>query len=274
MQRALSPAGLAAAPLGMLAMLATLAMPEPARAANPPSAPASPAAPAPADEPGPDEGETRAPAPDERTGHVLFGVAGTAMGPAGSMGPNTPSTSLTAAGFGVGGYVGVGVGRHVSLHALGDWTKLLPPGTCESGCSGTSYSFGLGLTYHLAQGIAFDPWASYGIAYRASSFTIADPRAPLQRIQQAYQGIDIARIALGGEFYPAPFFGFGPFLQLDLGTNFRRPTPLVPLPTDVTDSARAYALFQVGVRISFDPMRRASSPAPQKQARTPLAPAF
>lgn len=232
-----------------------------AAAADPPK----PAAPAPAtEEVGPDAGSKRPAAPDTRRGHLLFGVGGTAMGPAGSMGPNTPSTQLASAGFGVSGFLGVGLGRHVTFQAVADWTKFLAPGACGSGCGGRGYSVGLGLTYHLAQGIAFDPWVSYGIAYRTSTFNVIDPAAPTgPRVRQEYQGLDIARITLGGDWYPTPFFGFGPFLELDLGTNFRRPPPLVALPPDVSDTPRTYALFQIGFRVAFDPLRKAVTPAKQ-----------
>lgn len=237
-----------------------------AAAADPPKGAApAPAAPPETEEVGPDAGAKRAAAPDTRKGHLLFGVGATAMGPAGSMGPNTPSTQLAAAGFGVSGFLGVGLGRHVTFQAVADWTKFLAPGACGTGCGGRSYSIGLGLTYHLAQGIAFDPWASYGIAYRTSTFDVIDPSSPTNRVRQEYQGIDIARISLGGDFYPTPFLGFGPFLELDLGTNFRRPPLLVALPPDVSDTPRTYALFQIGFRIAFDPLRKSATP-PAKQA--------
>ncbi len=40
--------------------------------------------------------------------------------------------------------------------------------------------------------------------------------------------------------------------------TWRGPSPLVALPPNTLDGPRAYAFFQVGVRIAFDPMRRAS----------------
>lgn len=250
--------------LTLASLCAGLARAAPAQAGDPAEAPPAPPSEA-AEETDPGAGARRSAAPDERRGHLYFGAFGTAMGPAGSMGPNTSSTSLASAGLGAGGFVGVGVGRHVTLQAFGDWTRMLAPAACGSGCGGRSYSVGLGLTYHLAQGLAFDPWASFGVAYRNSSFLVIDPAAPAERVTQAYHGIDVARIALGGDFYPTPFFGFGPFLEADFGTNFRWPRPLVALPADVSNTARTYAMFQVGIRIAFDPLRRAAA-APQKQA--------
>lgn len=247
---------------GLLAALAALAALAPSRAAAAepvkpaaaePAKPADAAKAPPEEEVEADAGNRRAAAPDERKGHIYFGVAGTAVGPAGAMAPNTPSTALSQAGFGFGGYFGVGLGRHATIQVFGDRTFFLGPASCSAGCSGRAYSLGLGLTYHLAQGLAFDPWASFGVAYRNSSF-VADPKI---KTAFGYQGIDVARIALGGDFYPTPFFGFGPYLEADLGTNFLWHI-LGELPPDVKNGPRTYAFFSVGIRIAFDPLRRAA----------------
>lgn len=219
----------------------------PAAAADP----KEPALPAPADEEDANAGQKRPAPPDDRKGHLYFGASGLAMGPAGAMGPNTPSTSLAAVGYGASGYFGVGVGRNVTLQAEGDWAKLYSPGSCSTKCGGQTYSVGLGLTYHITQALGFDPWVSYGIGYRRTSFNLVAP--------QNFQGIDVARLAIGGDFYPTPVFGFGPWLGVNLGTNFRWADPLEPLPPDVRNGPRTYALFQAGFRISFDPMRTAVS---------------
>ena len=220
-------------------------------------------------------GEVRPPAPDQRTGHLVFGASGGAVGPAGEMAPNTASSSLGAVGYTVGGFLGVGVGRNATLQAIGDYTHFTSPGICGVGCGGRAYTIGLGMTYHLVQGIAFDPWASFGVAYRNSVFTVLNPvqsGGGGEKVLQSYQGIDIARVQLGGDFYPLPWLGFGPFLEMDLGTNFRWPPPcatatctsqMAPaLSPDVPNTPRAYAFFQIGFRIAFDPMRKASRPPP------------
>jgi len=240
------------------------------------------AAPAAADEPAkepvhaaeadadPDAGALRPAPADDRKGHLYFGAHGIVMGPAGAMGPNTPSTTLAVVGYGVGGFLGVGLGRQVTFQALGDWTRLFSPGSCSATCGGQTYSVGLGLTYHVTQALGFDPWVSYGIGYRRTSFNLVTPANPHGMV---YQGIDVARLAIGGDFYPAPFFGFGPWLGVDLGTNFRRANPLETLPPDVHDGPRTYALFQAGLRIAFDPMRRPVSRG-AREARGPLSHGF
>lgn len=251
----------ALAALAGLGLALAAVAPRPAAAAEPakpaaatePAKPADAAKPAPEDDVEPDAGTRRAAAPDDRRGHVYFGVSGIAVGPAGSMAPNTPGTALSQAGFGFGGFFGVGLGRHATIQVFGDRTFFLGPAACSDGCSGRGYSLGLGLTYHLAQGLAFDPWASFGVAYRNSSF-LADPKT---KIAFGYQGIDVARLAIGGDFYPTPFFGFGPYLEADIGTNFLWHT-LGELPPDVKNGPRTYAFFSVGVRIAFDPLRKAA----------------
>src|SRR5262249_36601916 len=153
---------------------------------------------------------------------------------------------------------------------FGDHTTFTSPANCNEGCYGWSYSLGLGLTYHLAQGLAIDPWGSFGIAYRKSIFYAVEPAQvtvdghpcqPNQLCPLGYAGIDVARIAFGGDFYPLPWLGFGPFVEVDAGTNLHRAIPLdttgkplMPLPFNVTDGPRAYAYFQIGFRIALDPM--------------------
>lgn len=221
------------------------------------------------------EGETgteRKAAPDERKGHLYFGIGATAVGPAGSMGPQTPSTTLASAGFGFTGFFGIGVGRHATVQIFGDRTIFLSPGACTKDCQGRAFSLGLGMTYHLAQGLAFDPWGSFGMAYRDSTFEAVNPANPEgRRVSQHYRGIDWARIAFGGDFYPTPFFGFGPWIEMDLGSSFSWPKPLVTLSPDVNYS-RTYAMFQVGIRVAFDPMRKASKAAVAKSGA--FAPGF
>lgn len=255
------------AALAGLAALAALAAAAPARAAEPAMPTVN------IEESEADSGTKREAAPDERKGHILLGVGAVAVGPAGSMGPATPSTTLAPAGFGVSGFLGVGLGRHASMQIFGDRTLFLSPAGCSQGCGGRAFSAGLGFTYHLAQGIAFDPWGSYGVAYRDSTFEVVNPGNPEgKRLPQHYRGIDWARISFGGDFYPTPFFGFGPWLEMDLGTNFNWPAPLVQLAADVPNSPRTYAMFQVGFRIAFDPMRKA--PARSASATGTSVPRF
>jgi hypothetical protein len=240
----------------------------------------------------PPEGTARPPAPDQRTGHVYVSLGIAANGPAGLIVSTVASSQDVGTGVTGTALVGVGLGRHGSFQIFGDGTYFSAPGSCTIGCSGHSFSLGLGVTYHLAQGIAIDPWGSFGMAYRYTSVF-----APLQanvtlagnatatvpsgtNFQQYYQGLDFARVAFGGDFYTLPFFGIGPFIEGDFGMNLARNyffqdlqilAPSGRLEFIDQHGLSAYAFFQIGLRLTFDPMRRALArpPAPAPAAPPP-----
>jgi opacity protein-like surface antigen len=236
--------------------------------------------------PAEDNGVEKPPPPNDRFGHLYIAPSFGVIGGVGAFGPNVPTGSLLGLGYQVGLNLGLGIGRHGVLHVLGDRSAFGAPGDCNiGGCTGTSYTVGLGFSYHLTQALAFDPWASYAFAYRATSVTLSQnatarvdgklcPTGAL--CPENYAGLDVARIALGGDFYPKPWLGFGPFIEMDLGTNYHRPTsqPPIGLPPNVTDGPRTYAFFQVGVRVALDPMRggyrrKASAPPPDVPTKDP-----
>jgi hypothetical protein len=220
-----------------------------------------------------DNGIERPAAPDWRTGHIYIIPTLGIVGPAGEVGANTPSTQVAGLGYTYGGILGVGISRHGSIQIFGDRSVFSNPATCTTGgCGGSAYSFGAGVTYHLAQGIALDPWGSFGMGYRSSIFSVIAPNAVAINgtnyasgalVPQAYQGFDVARIAFGGDFYPVPWLGFGPFVEVDAGANLHRPFPLVALPPNTIEGPKAYAFFQIGVRVAFDPIPRPSAPRVQ-----------
>jgi hypothetical protein len=209
-------------------------------------------------------GEARAPAPDQRTKHLYFAVSGGVTGVAGSVAANTPSMSVAGTGFTFGGLIGIGIARYGTFQIFGDRTLFAGPAICSDKCAGSAFTVGMGITYHIAQALAFDPWGSFGVAYRQSTF-YADPLDSTHALRH-YQGIDVARIAFGGDFYPTPFFGFGPFIEADFGTNLRTPKLIEALPPDIGSGPRTYAIFQLGVRVAFDPLRK-GAPSPAAAAR-------
>lgn len=221
--------------------------------------------PAPRDE---DSGTKRGFAPDQRTGHLFIDAATSVTGPAGSFASGIPTSSLAGTGLTVGGLLGVGVGRNAVVEARGNYSLFSAPSGCGTGCSGHGFDLAVGLSYHLAQGIAIDPWISYGVGLRWTTF-----KAPLGLsgpvVDQVYRGIDVARIAVGGDFYPTTFFGFGPYFEADIGTNYTRADPTLGL--------AAYAFFHLGVRVALDPIRsgsKARSPAPAAARGGPSAAAL
>jgi hypothetical protein len=123
---------------------------------------------------------------------------------------------------------------------------------------------GIGFVYHLAQGIAFDPWLSYGGGFRSSTYKSSIAGGlPGGLTEAGFLGVDVARIALGGTFYPLSGFGFGPYFEADIGANYGRPKVAAPGSCAKEDpsvtgrcdpGASAYAFFQIGVRIALDPL--------------------
>jgi hypothetical protein len=252
-----------------------LAQPVPRGQASPANDAKNPSLPAPkeeedddddSDEPNP--GTARHAAFDQRSSHILIhGRVGAAF-PAGSISRDFGTASASSAGIGFGGGIGLGLSRYLVLEANGGFARLGAENGCDA-CSATTFDLGLGFSYHLAQGIAFDPWISFGVGFRSATFVShslrdwisndTSPDAGTATSTLTFQGLDFTRIALGGEFYPLPALGFGPYLELDLGTTIARKDDLDAkiARSDKTLEASVYAFIQVGMRITFDPVSKA-----------------
>lgn len=237
------------------ALVATLVTTGDAFAQAPPQIPGLPGA----DEVEEQEGRPKPYAPDIRTGHVYIDAFGGALFPAGNIAPGSGLGEVASYGFVVGGTIGVGVSRHAELDLRGSYGMFSAPTECES-CSSDMATGGLGFTAHLTQGAAFDPWFRYGAAYRTFSVEHGEDEATsvLAVGNGRYHGVDIAQLTLGADFFPAKGFGFGPFLEVDMGT-------FVAWPDDSLRGTRFYAFFSVGLEIELDPVQWVASaePAPQ-----------
>lgn len=247
--------------LAVFSLAAALAAPLRASAEPPPPAPKVDAD----DEAGPDAGSRHPLAPDMRTGNIYlagkFGVtppAGhLALVPPNSLTASRATADITGTGMSFGGTLGVGISRHASFDASGAYSLFGSPTGCGTQCKGHSYDLGLGLSYHVAQGVAVDPWGSFGLGYRAATFiTKVDTSGAATGVPntQQYRGFDFARIALGADFYPTPFFGFGPYFEVDVGASLNPPAGSPPVTGVAT-----YAFVHFGVRLAFDPFRSASA---------------
>jgi hypothetical protein len=195
-------------------------------------------------------GTPRPAAPDLRAGHFFVIGKASLVGPAGSIDSELAPPEVSDAGASFGGIVGIGLSRYAVLEAFGSYALL--DGNC-AGCKARSFDAGLGFSYHLAQGLAIDPWISYGVAFRSFEFE-ANNLLDLgsAEVSGSYTGLDFARIAIGADFYPVPGFGFGPFVELDLGTFVDRDrNPGDPGPDP---GASVHAFFQLGVRVAIDPV--------------------
>lgn len=220
-----------------------------------------------------DRGTDKPAAADTRSGHVYlqprFGVVAPAgklaaapptlsSSSAASATAGTPTSQLAGTGTIVGATLGIGITRHAVLEATGQYTFFSAPTACD-GCKGSSVDLGLGVSYHLAQGVAIDPWISYGVGLRFATF-LAHPTSPNggptsgAPVNQGFRGVDVARLALGADFYPVPAFGLGPYFEADVGTAFARNDPSL--------GPAVYGFFQLGLRLAFDPFQRTLSRAP------------
>lgn len=242
----------------------------------------------------PAAGVARPAAPDTRMGHIYVDAKIDVATPIGVFSPGNPSISSAQAGGGrpaipaqaavpgtatsdilgtgarFGGALGYGVGRNAVVEVSGAYTRYLGGFGC-SGCAPTSFDLGIGLSYHLAQGLAIDPWSSFGVGFRQTSFTSdsGDAAGKTTPLAYAYRGLDFARLALGADFYPTPAFGLGLYFEAAVGTNVSQAAPVITrysLDTPTDPGGRGfYGFVHVGFRLAFDPLR-SGSPRPRARA--------
>jgi hypothetical protein len=204
-------------------------------------------------------GTQRPAAKDTREGHWLFAARSDLAMPAGSLVYGVGTGAILGMGPSFGGTLGLGISRYAVLEASGSYAIFSDAGGCP-GCGGRSFDAGLGFSYHLVQGIAVDPWASFGMGYRYTSLSLTPNALEIGRPAASgkpYHGFDVARIAFGADFYPVPAFGLGPYVGADFGTFLGRPAPdAAPGVTPPFDpGGSVYAFFHIGLRVILDPMR-------------------
>jgi hypothetical protein len=220
----------------------------PADAAIAPATPVRPVASSEADQP------PAAPA-DLRTGHWLFGVSGGVWATTSGLADPLVELGGLAAGGAAHAYLGVGIGRSVLLGLEGGIARAgTSPARCD-GCGATSIDVGALLSAHLSQGLAFDPWVGYGLGYRHTMLSLGPGAGASEGAEPTTaDGLDFARLSLGGDFYPAAWVGFGPYFEADLGVR----------PAERTD---VYAIGHVGLRLTLDPLRADARVGPRVAAR-------
>ncbi len=183
---------------------------------------------------------------DLRTGHWTLSVGGSVATPTAELVPSLPELGSLSIGGGGRLRLGWGLNRHLSLDISGGYTYLRADPSCEP-CRAALIDVGAGLSYHVSQGFAMDPWISYGVGYRRIELALSSE-------DRTFHGIDIARVALGGDYYPTPAIGVGPFLSADIGMRDDENTVF-------------YGVFQAGLRLSFDPMRAGTKLQPTVASR-------
>lgn len=176
------------------------------------------------------------PAPDGLGGHFLFGLSAAYQKPVGKFGPHLRQSSQIGGGLSVAADAGFGVSRQVVIGAWGQWFRLPEGSECQE-CSATGFAGGPFVRFHLVQGLRFDPWMSFAVGYR-------DLKLDQGTQELAFKGVDWARLQIGGDWYPAANFGFGPFLEVVSGGYFDRP--------ESVGSLRTYWQWSAGMRLAFD----------------------
>ena len=179
---------------------------------------------------------------DLRSGHFLiYAGGGFAFMPDALAAAESPDPNV---GLGAAGQLtlGVGVNRFLVLGLDGSVARAGAGDDGCSECSVTTVGAGMGLAYHPTHAFALDPWIRYAVGYRftSTSYQLSDGGEITSASESA---IDFAKISLGGDFYPDPVFGFGPYMALDLGLN------------RLDDTPQLYGNVQLGLRLVFDPMR-------------------
>ncbi len=186
-----------------------------------------------------------APPPDDLTGHFVIAPRVAYVIPMGSADSDLSQRGPIRAGGSVGGDLAYGISSYVALQARFDYGWFGSGQECPVAgmCSGRMMAFGLGAEYHRENGASFDPWMRAGAGYR-----IMDFRFPGRDLR--YGGIEWLHLAVGGDWYGAGQFGFGPYIALDLGFYGVRPGDRV----DITNTAY-HTFMSFGLRGVFDPSR-------------------
>jgi hypothetical protein len=190
----------------------------------------------------PDLPQTRADASDLLTGHVIITVDGGVWAPSKSLYQGTDQLGAPDAGPTAHARLGFGISRYLMLSLDGGFGYLSGEAAICPDCALYSIDAGPSLVFRPTQGFAFDPWVSYGAGYRHNVLV-------LDAGNETEHAVDFAKLALGGDFFPAAVFGFGVYLATDVGVR-------------VTDPNDVYAAFHAGLRLVLDPVRSGESLSP------------
>lgn len=173
---------------------------------------------------------------DTLSGHfVVAGSASYAL-PFGDVSEDVSQRDRVGTGLGYGLDFGYGLSGHVAAGVYGQFLQLGDGNDC-SDCDASSFAGGAFVRYHLAQGLRFDPWLSYGIGYRTQSSKFGGDT-------RTYSGLDWARVQIGGDWYALSQFGLGPLLELSAGSFFNRPSD--------ESGGGVHFRFLVGLRLVLD----------------------
>lgn len=175
------------------------------------------------------------PAKDTLGGHFLLGVGAIGVLPFGQLDDQHDFSDVAGPGLGLSADAGFGVSRSASVGLWFQYTAFGEADDCNN-CDASSLGFGPYVRYHLVQGVRFDPWLALGAGLRR-----LEAKGP--EGTTSYTGIDWLKLQIGGDWYALSQVGFGPFLELDLGSFLDRPADT---------KLRVHANALVGLRLALD----------------------
>lgn len=130
------------------------------------------------------------PATNTLGGHLLLRAGPLLSVPFAKLDSSTAFSEVARLGAGVGGNLGIGLGRSLSIGGYVEYVKFGDPSDCGS-CKASSLAFGPFVRYHLVQGVRFDPQIALGVGYRKLDATASGKTSH-------YTGIDWLKLELGG----------------------------------------------------------------------------
>ncbi|HTQ05797.1 MAG TPA: hypothetical protein VMI54_18170 [Polyangiaceae bacterium] len=173
---------------------------------------------------------------DTLSGHWTAGLAAAVEAPFGQL--TLDETSGLGAGYGGIVDLGFGVSRTV---VVGLWGNFF-----EYGSSQSSFALGPSVTYHLVQGVRFDPWVLAGAGYRSLSLDAGG-------VKRHFAGFEFAHVMIGGDYFVFSGFGLGPWLDFDSGVFTTRPsTNAAGGSQDHTPGMATHFAFSGGLRVVLD----------------------
>jgi hypothetical protein len=230
----------------LLGLLAPAALAPPVLAAEDAAADGEPDKTESPEEIDPDEGIARPDAPDLRSGHIIVRAGGGLWVPSSPFAPAIDELGSLNVGGAFHGQLGVGLNRYLVLHGSGGMGVVSSSDTTCDGCGATTIHAAAGLEFHVNQGFAFDPWVSYGMGYRHTILGLAE------QDNLSLKAFEFMRLSIGGDYFPTASFGLGPYMEVDVGVR------------QLGDPVY-YAIFQTGLRLSFDPVAIGTSFTPGQE---------
>lgn len=155
---------------------------------------------------------------------------------------NRPNIDDAAWGPIPGITVGLGVSRHVSIEGFAFFGSFGGGTRVCTTCTARSQLFGGQVSYHLLDGVPFDPWFSAGAGWRTAHYA-GNPIDNGASVD--FHGIEAMRLALGADEYLGPV-GVGAYADFTIGEFMQRTH-------QVHDDTAVHTSLSFGLRVVAKP---------------------